>query len=275
MPIHTGARPFGCDVCGKHFAEANLLKKHEGIHKAKKMFQSSFFNKILSCGKKEESNLPDEEMDKCKICQKEISVRVLNGERYCFCDSCLEKIALSGRLSSDGKYFRCRFCEQDFMRRHQLQVHLRTHTGEKPFQCEICRKSFTQRVTLQLHMNTHTGEKAFLCEVCGKSFTYSNYLKIHMRIHTGEKPYSCKICGKRFSQNSYLPVHLKTHDKEKQTGIKSSEIPLDNSYLSFYMRAQENQMSEMIHLENDFLPVYMNTFDKDKQCKEKISEKLD
>ncbi|XP_014777496.1 uncharacterized protein LOC106874323 [Octopus bimaculoides] len=86
---------------------------------------------------------------------------------------------------------------------------------KKQLACNICGLMFGGPVTLQVHMSTHSGQKPFGCDVCGKRFTERKYVRIHMRRHTGEKPYLCSVCGKGFPRTQSLLAHMSVHEKDK------------------------------------------------------------
>uniref|UniRef100_A0A8C5NDH2 C2H2-type domain-containing protein n=1 Tax=Gouania willdenowi TaxID=441366 RepID=A0A8C5NDH2_GOUWI len=113
------------------------------------------------------------------------------------------------------KPFKCDVCSKCFIRKCDLNKHMRFHTGEKPFKCDVCRKCFTQKNDLNKHMRFHTGEKPFKCDVCRKCFTQKNDLNKHMRFHTVEKPFKCDVCRKCFIRKCDLNKHMRFHTVEK------------------------------------------------------------
>ncbi|KAI9475487.1 MAG: hypothetical protein EXX96DRAFT_469853, partial [Benjaminiella poitrasii] len=47
--------------------------------------------------------------------------------------------------------FSCSFCHRSFTRKHDLQRHVRVHTGDKPYCCPCCLKAFSRTDALKRH----------------------------------------------------------------------------------------------------------------------------
>lgn len=51
---------------------------------------------------------------------------------------------------------RCRYCGKVFGSDSALQIHIRSHTGERPFRCNVCGSRFTTKGNLKVHFQRHT-----------------------------------------------------------------------------------------------------------------------
>ncbi|XP_041650293.1 zinc finger protein 574 isoform X2 [Cheilinus undulatus] len=113
--------------------------------------------------------------------------------------------------SKNRPRFRCQICHKDFAYNSTFNVHMRTHTDERPFECTTCGKRFRQLPHLQDHERIHSGLRPFCCWICGKSFSVAARLTEHARTHSGEKPYPCSHCPSAFRSRSNLDKHIRLH----------------------------------------------------------------
>ncbi|KAM9332844.1 uncharacterized protein sall2 [Pholidichthys leucotaenia] len=66
-----------------------------------------------------------------------------------------ESFSASGSSASGRLQHACRFCGKLFSSDSALQIHLRSHTGERPYQCPVCLSRFTTRGNLKVHFLRH------------------------------------------------------------------------------------------------------------------------
>ncbi|KAJ8303218.1 hypothetical protein KUTeg_019614 [Tegillarca granosa] len=84
-----------------------------------------------------------------------------------------------------------------------------------PNQCVICHRVLSCKSALQMHYRTHTGERPFRCKICSRAFTTKGNLKTHMGVHRMKPPlrmmHQCPVCHKSFTNLLVLQQHIRSH----------------------------------------------------------------
>lgn len=203
--VHTGEKPYQCDVCATYFTESGSLKVHKRLHSGEKPF-------------------------KCDVCDVAFNgagmlathKRKHTGERPYMCDECGKTFRLLSTLKSHRrrhtgeKPFKCEVCGSSFAQRAAMQRHKRIHSDHKPWECEQCGYKFREKENLRKHVELHKIKLQHLCTVCGAGFNQAKKLETHKMLHNGgDRPYQCNKCPSTFTNPKYLTQHKKrVHDKK-------------------------------------------------------------
>lgn len=197
----TNTKMYLCGECGKSLCDYRSLSRHKMTHS-------------------------EERPHGCRVCGRRFKLPWTlrqhekihtDRERSYLCDVCCKmfltnkQLQIHLRTHTNEKPYRCAECGKGFTTRGPLTIHMRVHTGETPYRCPDCGWSFKRKLHLDNHMRVHSGHKPFVCGTCGKACARKTYLTVHMRTHNGERPYKCTVCDKAFTQSHCLKTHMKRH----------------------------------------------------------------
>ncbi|CAL9696999.1 unnamed protein product [Knipowitschia caucasica] len=161
-------------------------------------------------------------------------------------------------------------CNKSCPSASSLEIHMRTHSGERPFVCLICLSAFTTKANCERHLKVHTDTVNGVCLGCGfvsttRDILYSHLVTSHMVCQPGShsEVYSpgpglpklplsiglspgdsgvvlkCQVCGHNSDSPSQLQQHVRTH-LEVRVPAERSHTPRQSTPSSDHAQPEDS-----------------------------------
>ncbi|KAH8350346.1 hypothetical protein KR067_000377, partial [Drosophila pandora] len=103
--------------------------------------------------------------------------------------------------------------QKQFAKKKQLTLTQKETKEKRPqmYQCKSCPRSYEYKCSLEIHERTHNGDRPYKCHLCPKAFKQLGHLKTHNLLHTKELPFKCSLCNKKCRQKIELKKHMAFH----------------------------------------------------------------
>lgn len=162
----------------------------------------------------------------------------------------------------DGKHdpfskHQCRYCDKIFGSDSALQIHIRSHTGERPFRCNMCSSSFTTKGNLKVHYQRHTQIDAFQLEIMDRFRSPNRILDLGRaqremsEVHTDRPSYapvkSMTLRSDATTENVPYPVKMTNPQEmkiESEISGKLKSNHLGTSKLQTFIDSMEGHLSK-------------------------------
>lgn len=253
--LHTGEKPFHCQVCGMNFKCKTSLKRHVFCHGNQQFKcvvcnvgfanESKLSYHVRRPGVHENLQICNKINENCtnnkQLSQEKGELPAINHtdhEKIKISENCeaaeIENCGIELGRSSDKD------CEQKLQTSRNTSIKkdntsFSKNNSNMTLVCGVCHKAMDEKDLIS-HSCLQNGTpletvqnkgKPYACNICNKTFSKTNHLREHNLIHTGAKPFTCKVCGIAFRHKSNLKRHEMDH------GSQQFKCPIcENGYAS-------------------------------------------